>query len=78
MAGLNLGGGAQVRVGAQANYGNLANPANSLEAGFGLGGSDGSDQGIGALSPNDPAGITFWVGLASTGLLLFLYWSLPS
>ena len=78
MAGLNLGAGAQVRVGTQASYGTLAEPSNSLQAGFGLGSSGPGDQGIGALSPNDPAGVTFWFGLVATGALLFLYWSLPS
>lgn len=78
MAGLNLGAGAQVRVGTQASYGTLPDPANSLEAGFGLGSSTPGAQGIGALSPNDPAGVAFWYGIAATGLLLFLYWSLPN
>lgn len=78
MAGLNLGAGAQVRVGTQPSYGTVGNPANSLEAGFGLGSSTQGAQGIGALSPNDPAGVTFWFGVVATGLLVFLYWSLPN
>lgn len=78
MAGLNLGAGAQVRVGTQASYGTLPDPANSLQAGFGLGGDTVGSQGIGALAPNDPAGVTFWFGVAATAALVFIYWSLPN
>lgn len=78
MAGLNLGAGAQVRVGSQASYGSISNPGTSAQAGFGLSDDGSGAQGIGALSPNDPAGMAFWWGIGATALLLFLYWSLPS
>ncbi len=80
MAGLSLGAGAQVRAGSQPQYG-TANPATSTAyaAGFGVG-SDGTgngNSGLAALLPNDPAGVTFWVGVASTILLILMYHSLP-
>jgi hypothetical protein len=78
MAGLNLGAGAQVRATAQSTYGSLPSPATSMAAGFGIDTSNGGDQGIGALSPNDPAGVVFWWGVAATALLLALYYSLPA
>jgi hypothetical protein len=79
MAGLNLGAGAQVRVGGQPTYGSMPNPQTSAQAGFGYGGTDsGGSEGLAALLPNDPAGATFWFGVASLGILLFLYWSLPN
>lgn len=77
MAGLNLNAGAQVKFGAPVNYGTVANPSSSMEAGFGVVGSNGRSQGLAALAPNDPAGIAFWVGVLTTGLLVTLYWSLP-
>jgi hypothetical protein len=77
MAGLSLNAGAQVRAGTQASYGSLPNPATSMAAGFGPGVDAGGSEGLAALLPNDPAGITFWVGLLSTALLLTLYYSLP-
>lgn len=78
MAGLNLNAGAQVKVGQQPSYGNMANPTTSTQAGFGYAGTDaGASAGLGALMPNDPAGVTFWVGVGATAALLFLYWSLP-
>lgn len=80
MAGLNLGAGAQVRVGAQPSYGTMAAPRTSAEAGYGFGGGSdgGSSEGIGALAPSHPAGVVFWVGILTTTLLLGLYYSLPS
>ena len=79
MAGLNLGAGAQVRVGSQASYGSIANPQTSAQAGFGFADTDsGGSEGIGALAPTHPAGLTFWVGILSTALLLTLYYSLPN
>lgn len=79
MPGLNLGAGAQVKVGAQPTYGSMANPQTSAQAGFGYAGSDsGSSEGLAALLPNDPAGATFWFGVLATGALLFIYWSLPN
>jgi hypothetical protein len=79
MAGLSLGAGAQVRVGGQPTYGSVPNPTTSQQAGFGYGGTDsGGSEGLAALLPNDPAGATFWFGVASLGILLFLYWSLPN
>lgn len=78
MAGLNLGAGAQVRVGSPANYGNVANATTSAQAGFGLGDGAVESQGIGALAPNDPAGVAFWWGIISTALLIGLYYTLPA
>lgn len=78
MAGLNLGAGAQVRVGGQPTYGSMSHPRTNAEAGFGYAGSDsGASEGLAALLPNDPAGATFMFGLAATALLLGLYWTLP-
>jgi hypothetical protein len=57
----------------------MPNPQTSAQAGFGYGGTDsGGSEGLAALLPNDPAGATFWFGVASLGILLFLYWSLPN
>jgi hypothetical protein len=78
MAGLNLGAGAQVKSSAQVNYGSVPSPTTSMAAGFGIDNSNGGDAGIGALSPNDPAGVVFWWGIAATALLLALYYSLPA
>lgn len=79
MAGLSLGAGAQVKVGGQPTYGSMPNPQTSSQAGFGYAGTDsGASGGLSSLLPNDPAGVTFWFGLAATSALLFLYWSLPS
>jgi hypothetical protein len=80
MPGLSLGAGAQVRAGSQAQYG-TANPATSTAyaAGFGIG-SDGTGSGktgLAALMPNDPAGVAFWFGVASTIMLVLMYQSLP-
>lgn len=78
MAGLNLGAGAQVRVGGQPTYGSMPNPTTSSQAGFGYAGTDsGTSEGLAALLPNDPAGTMFWMGVVGTGLLIFLYYSLP-
>lgn len=77
MAGLNLGAGAQVKSSAQVNYGSLSAPQTSMAAGFGIDQNNGNDQGLGALSPNDPAGVAFWWGVLSTVLLVGLYYSLP-
>lgn len=79
MPGLQLGAGAQVRVGGQPTYGSMPNPQTSAQAGFGYAGSDaGSSEGLRALLPNDPAGTMFWVGVASVVTLLFMHWSLPN
>jgi len=78
MAGLNLGAGAQVRASTQVNYGSVPSPATSMAAGFGIDNDNGASSGIGALAPNDPAGVTFWWGVAATALLLALYYSLPA
>lgn len=79
MPGLNLGAGAQVRVGSQPTYGTVPNPMTSAQAGYGYGGTDsGGSEGLRALMPNDPAGITFWAGMFSLALLMSLYWSLPN
>jgi hypothetical protein len=79
MAGLNLGAGAQVRMGAQPSYGSMPNPTTSSQAGFGYAGTDaGASEGLSALLPNDPAGTMFWVGIAATVALLFVHWSLPN
>lgn len=32
---------------------------------------------LGFLTPNDPTGIVFWIGLAAIGGLLFVHHSLP-
>lgn len=78
MSGLSLGAGAQVRVGGQPTYGSMPNPTTSKEAGFGYAGTDaGGSEGLAALLPNDPAGAMFWIGLGTTAVLLFMYWSLP-
>lgn len=78
MPGLNLGAGAQVRVGGQPSYGSIPNPTTSAQAGYGYAGTDsGSSQGLAALLPNDPAGVTFLWGVVATGLLVFMYWSMP-
>lgn len=78
MPGLNLGAGAQVRVGGQPTYGSMPNPQTSAQAGFGYAGTDaGSSEGLSALLPNDPAGTMFWFGCLATATLLFIYWSLP-
>ena len=78
MAGLNLGAGAQVRVGGTPTYGNIANAQTSAQAGFGLGDGAVGSQGIGALAPNDPAGVAFWWGIISTALLIGIYYTLPA
>lgn len=78
MAGLNLGAGAQVRVGGQPSYGTVAAPSSSSEAGFGYGVGNSGGEGVGALAPTHPAGLAFWWGVASVGLLLALYYSLPN
>lgn len=79
MPGLNLGAGAQVRVGGQPTYGSVPNPITSAQAGYGYGGTDsGGSEGLSALLPNDPAGVTFWFGVLATTLLVSLYWSLPN
>lgn len=78
MPGLSLGAGAQVRVGGQPAYGTVPNPTTSAQAGYGYAGvSSGASEGLAALLPNDPAGMTFTVGVAATALLLVMYWSLP-
>ena len=78
MPGLNLGAGAQVRVGGQPTYGSMPNPTTSAQAGFGYAGTDtGSSEGLAALLPNDPAGTMFWLGIAATAALIFIHWSLP-
>ena len=78
MPGLSLGAGAQVRVGGQPTYGSLPNPTTDAQAGFGYAATDsGGSEGLSALLPNDPAGMTFWIGCGSVALLLFLYYSLP-
>jgi hypothetical protein len=75
MPGLNLGAGAQVRVGAPYNYGSVSAPTTASQAAFGPG--IDAAASVSALSPTNPAGLATWTGIAGLALLIFIYYSLP-
>lgn len=60
-----------------------AAPATASQAAWGPaygGGSSGSKAGaglLGALAPNDAFGIAHLAGLAATGWLVYMWWTLP-
>jgi hypothetical protein len=77
MSGLNLGVMGSVRAGAGTGY--QTGPVSAAEAGFGPGYSvSGAPSSTNALTPNDPFGVAFWVGVGSLALLLFIRHSLPA
>ncbi len=56
-------------------------PASISQAAWGPTGGSGSKVGGGllsALTPNDAFGIAHWAGLAATGFLVYLWWTLPN
>lgn len=78
MSGLNLGVMGGVRAGTGYGYQTTA-PTTATDAGFGPGASvAGSPSSSNALTPNDPFGVAFWVGVGSLALLVFIRHSLPA
>lgn len=79
MPGLNLGAGAQVRVGMPTAFGSIPSPATATEAAFGPGvTTPGAPDAKAALWPNDPFGLAFWTGVAALVGLVFIRYTLPN
>lgn len=82
MPGLELGvnGGVKWKdYGGGQGFSSSTAPASATEAGFGSGYTQpGVPSGLtNFVTPDDPAGMAFWVGVVSLGLLLFIRHSLP-
>ena len=76
MPGLNLRAYGGVSARPQATTAPQASTVTA--AAFGPGYSDGGDQGMGAaLTPNDPFGVSFWIGVLAIAGLVFVRHSLP-
>jgi hypothetical protein len=52
-------------------------PATAAQAAFGPGATQSPQSAGNALTPNDPASIALWGGIAGVALLVFLRCSLP-
>lgn len=82
MPGLNLGinGGVKWKdYGGGQGFSSSTSPASATEAGFGSGYTQpGQPSGLmDAITPDDPFGAAFWIGVGSLALLLFIRHSLP-
>ena len=75
MAGLRFQTGLDVASGPAARYGNVPAPTSSTEAAFGT--ANGPSAPMSALSPANPGGLAFWVGVVGVAGLVLLYRSLP-
>lgn len=74
MPGLELG----VMGGVRAKPTNMSSATTATEAAFGPGYTRaGMPSTADALTPNDPFGITFWVGVVALALLIVVRQSLP-
>jgi hypothetical protein len=79
MPGLNLGVMGGVKATAGNGYTSVAAPATASEAGFGPGyTAAGGPSTMTALTPNDPFGIAFWLGVGAVAALLVIRHSLPA
>lgn len=74
-SGLSLGVMGNARVGANARYGNTPAPTTAGEAAYGT--ALNTAPASAALTPAEPGGLAFWLGVAGIALLGGLYWSLP-
>jgi hypothetical protein len=75
MPGLRFQTGLDVQSGPQPRYGSAAAPTSAQEAAFGTANAPASP--IAALSPANPGGLAFWIGVTGTAFLILLYRSLP-
>ena len=73
--GLSLGVGASVRGGVQSRYGGTQAPTTAGQAAFGPGLDTAASTA--ALTPSQPGGLAFWLGLAGVALVAWTYYSLP-
>lgn len=79
MAGMNLGAGAQVRMGMPASFSSAPMAATATEAAFGSAYTQpGIPDAKAALWPNDPFGMAFWLGVGSLFALVIIRYSLPA
>ncbi len=79
--------GLSMKIGAYGAGGSSTGAQNSVSApstaseaawGSGYSGSKAGGGLLAALTPNDAFGIAHWAGLAATGFLVWLYWTLPN
>jgi hypothetical protein len=76
MPGLSLGAGAQVRAGAGAPmWGSSPAPTTATEAAYGT--AAAPSAATSSLTPTNPAGLAFWIGIAGVTFLVGVYYSLP-
>lgn len=74
MAGLNLMGS----IGAFSAPGTQTTATTPAEAAFGPGYTSGPPSSKGALTPNKPVPLAFWLGVGAIGFLGFTRYSLPA
>ena len=75
---MSIGGFGGVASGPAPSYGSAASYGSAHEAAFGPGATVDAPSATSALRPTHPIGLTFWVGVAAIGALVFIRRSLPN
>ena len=79
MPGINLRsfGGVSARTQATTSAPDFGQSTSVTAAAFGPGYATGAPSMSAALTPDDPFGVSFWLGVAAIGVLIFIRHSLP-
>ena len=79
MPGINLRtfGGVSARTQATTSAPNSSQASSVTAAAFGPGYATSNESAASALTPDDPFGVSFWLGVAAIGVLIFIRHSLP-